>query len=216
MDWERSVLYTGAQPARGPPETRERGDEGAEQRQHIVGAPVRQLGFGAGPHAFIGIEVRCVAREIRQAEARMLLEEGPHDRPAVNVAVVPDDDDRSSEMSQEITQERTGVRRAEILAVQLEVEPAPPPCGTERQPGDHRDAVVFLPMAQDGSLAARRPGAPHGWNQEEARFVDEDEVGAQPRGVFFTRGHSRAVHSAIAASSRWRARRSGFCGVQPS
>lgn len=146
----------------------------------------------------------------------MLLEEGPHDRAAMNVAVVPHDDDRTAEMPQQIAEKRTGVRRAEILAMQLEIESVVAAAGAQREPGDDRNAIMFLPVVQDRRLAPGRPGAAHGRDQEEARLVDENEVGTQPRGVFFTRGHSRAFHSAIAASSRWSARRSGFCGVQPS
>ena len=41
-------------------------------------------------------------------------------------------------------------------------------------------------------------------------LVDEDEVGPQPCSVFFTRGQSRRIHCSIRASSRSKARDSGF------
>jgi hypothetical protein len=74
---------------------------------------------------------------------------------------------------------------------------------------------VTVAMAQLRRLAAGRPGAAHGGDQEEARFVREDKVGAQPRGVFFTRGQTSRFQRSIARSSRSRARRSGFCGLHP-
>jgi hypothetical protein len=40
-------------------------------------------------------------------------------------------------------------------------------------------------------------------------------VGCQPCGVFFTRGQTDRFHSAMAASLRSRARRSGFWWLQP-
>lgn len=215
MDGKRGVSDAGAEAARGATKAGERTDDRAEQGEHVVGTPVRQLGFRARPDPFVGIELRRVGREIGQAESWVLLEAGSHDRPAVNGAVVPDDDDGTSQMTQQGAQEVTRVRCPEILAMQLEIEPAAPPRRTEREPRDDRHAIMCLPVAQDRRLAARRPGAAHGGDQEEARFVDEDEVGPQPRGVFFTRGHSRAFHWVIAASSRCSARRSGFCGVQP-
>jgi hypothetical protein len=41
-------------------------------------------------------------------------------------------------------------------------------------------------------------------------------VGCQPSGVFFTLGQTDRFHSAMAASSRSTARRSGFWWLQPS
>jgi hypothetical protein len=40
-------------------------------------------------------------------------------------------------------------------------------------------------------------------------------MGRQPRGVFFTRGQTDCFHSAMAASLRSMARRSGFWWLQP-
>jgi hypothetical protein len=72
-----------------------------------------------------------------------------------------------------------------------------------------------MPVAQQRCVAARRPGAEHGGREHEARFVYEDEVGPQPKGVFFTRGQVFRFQRAIAGSSRSRARRSGFWQLQP-
>lgn len=215
MDGQVGVRDARAEAPRRAPQAGERRDQGAQEGEHIVGATVRQLRFGAGPDAFVGVEFRRIGGEVREPQPRRPREERAHDRAAVNVAVVPDDNHRAVQMAEEIAEKRAGVGRADVFTVKLEIEPAPAPGGTERQPRDDRDAIVSLPVAQDRRLAPRRPRTAHGGDQEEARFVDEDEVGAQPRGVFFTRGHSRAFHRAMAASSRWSARRSGFCGVQP-
>jgi hypothetical protein len=60
------------------------------------------------------------------------------------------------------------------------------------------------------SLAARRPGLDYIRDQQEAGFVGKDDVGAQPRSVFFTRGHSFCFQRSIASSFRSTARFSGF------
>jgi hypothetical protein len=61
-----------------------------------------------------------------------------------------------------------------------------PPARRNGEGGDHGD---FLPgsgaLVEDRGLADRRPGAPHRGDQHEAGFVDEDDVGTQPRSVFF-------------------------------
>jgi len=83
-------------------------------------------------------------------------------------------------------------------------------------PRDDGDAVVGKMVMNNGRLAYGGPGTPHAGGQHEARFVDENQVGAQPRGVFFTCFQVVSFHFWIAASLRSRARRSGFCGLHPS
>jgi hypothetical protein len=81
---------------------------------------------------------------------------------------------------------------------------------TPRADGNGRDggkAVMTVAMPQDWCLAHGTPRLAHGWNQEEAGFVDEDEVGSQPSDVFFTRGQTAFFHRVIATSLRSIARR---------
>ena len=59
---------------------------------------------------------------------------------------------------------------------------------------DHGDAIMSVAVMNDGRLAARSPGLSYRGDQEEARLVDEDDVGTQPRSVFFTRGQVRRFH----------------------
>ena len=72
-----------------------------------------------------------------------------------------------------------------------------------------------LAVTMNGSLSLRSPGPDHIGNQHEARFVGKDDVGTQPCGVFFMRGHSSRFQRSISSSFRSSARRSGFCGVHP-
>ncbi len=83
----------------------------------------------------------------------------------------------------------------------------PPPLAKPRPSGGE---------GHDRGLTHRAPGLPDRRDQEEARFVGKDEMGAQPCGVFFTRGQPARFQAAMAASSRSTARRSGVWGLQPS
>lgn len=205
-----------AKPPRGTAQLRERGAQRVQQGRLRLRAAVRELRLCARPHALIGIEFRRIGGEIREAQPRPLREEGPDHRAAMDVAVVPEHHDRAAQVPEQVAEEGARIGGPDVVAVELEIEAAAAAARTEREAGDHRHAVVALPVTEDRGVAARRPGPPHRRDQEEARFVDEDEVRAQPRGVFFTRGQSRVFQRAMAASSRWSARRSGFCGVHPS
>ena len=192
-----------------------RGDSG-EQRREVVGTSVGQVSFGMAPHPFVGIQLGRIGREIRHAEAAMAGEERPQHRTLVNMAVIPQHDDGTAQLAQEVTEKRTRVGRANVVSMDLEVESTAPPLGAQRHARDHGEAIMPLPMPQDRRVSAWCPRAPHRRNQQEPRLVDEDEMGAQPRGVFFSRGQAVRFQAAMAASSRCSARRSGFCGVQPN
>jgi len=188
----------------------------ANQDSAVGGLTVGQLVLGPAPHTLGRVELRCVGGEVLETKARVAREQRPDERAAVDVGAVEQHEDGTAKMTKQVTQEGYDVGRAEVF-VQLaaKVEPAATPAGAEREGGKDRDTVVPLPVPQQGRVAAWRPGAPHTRRQLESRLVQEDDVGAQPRGVFFTRGQSRFFQRSIAASSRSSALRSGFWALQP-
>lgn len=194
--------------------------EGAEQvgpeRRHAVWSAVREGSFRERPNALIGVQLRRVGRKERRVETGEALTERPNERALMDSSVVPHDDDRPAQVPEEVSEKLTHLRLADVGLVDAVVETEPTPARTDRDARNDREAVVALPEAEQRGVPTRSPGLAHTGNQEEAGFVDEDEVGPQPRGVFFTRGHSRRFHWAIRSSSRWRARDSGFWWLHPS
>ena len=105
---------------------------------------------------------------------------------------------------------------SDVVQAELIVEPQRL---TSRADGDRRDdryAIVTVPMMVDRSVPPWCPGAQQIRDQEEPRFVEEDEVGTQPCSVFFTRGQRFFFQRRIASSLRSTARRSGVWALQPS
>lgn len=188
----------------------------ADQDGAVAGLAVRQLVFRPTPHALVGVQLGRVGGEVFETKARVSGEESANEGAAVDVGAVEEDEDRAAKMTKQVAQEGHDVGGAEVLVqLTVEVEPAAPPPGAEGEGGQNRDTVVLLPVPQQGRVAARRPGAPYARGQLESRLVQEDEVGAQPPGVFFTRGQSRFFQRSMAASSRSNALRSGFWALQP-
>jgi hypothetical protein len=134
----------------------------------------------------------------------------------VNAGVVPDHDDVAAEMAEEMSQEGTHLAMPDVVLVRLEVEPDASAVRCDTDAGDHGDSIVTVAVPHHGRMSTRGPGLANRWNQEEARLVGEDDMGTQPRSVFFTRGHSFLFHCSIASSSRFSARRSGFWWLHPS
>lgn len=197
------------------------------QAADLFGADVHQVGLGIRtaigqpglevlPHAFVGVQFRGVRGKGFQVQPGGAGEQLLHGVAAMNPAIVQQHNEVAGDLPQQLTEKRRDFVALDIVFVQLAVQRAMVPLRAHGDARDGRDAVVGIPMPHDRGLAYRAPGLPDRWDQEEARFVDGDEVGAQPCGVFFTRGQPERFHAAMAASSRWMARRSGFWWLQPS
>ena len=175
-----------------------------------IRTPVGEGLLGQLPDAFVGVELGCVAREVVQLKARKTTTQGADRFPLVDRSVVPDQEDRTSQMTEEVTQELAHLGMLDVLQMETEVESKVTTAWTDRDPGDHRDAVSPLPMANHRCACTWGPGFVDTWSHEETRLVGEDEVGTQPRGFFLMRGHCSRFQRSIRSSLRSKARRSGF------
>jgi hypothetical protein len=180
-----------------------------------VGTAVGECAFRVAPDAFVWVQLGRVRRQCLEVEAGKGRAQRPDGWPLVAVAIVPDHDHGSAEMTEDLAEESTHLGGMEVVVVELEIEAEVASLGTDRDTGDRGDPLVALRVTEAGSLATRRPGTPHAGDEKEAGFVYEDEVGAQPCCFILIRGHSSRFHFSIAASLRWSARRSGFCGLHP-
>lgn len=183
----------------------------SEQIVDIIRPPVCEAVLGQAPHAFVRVELGRIGREVFEVQAREPATEVADRIALVNPALVPEHDDMAAEVVQELAEELERVRVREVLLdEEAPVEAEPLAHRTHRDAGDHRDLIPLITMADDRRLAAGRPCLVDARDQQEPRLVDEDEMGAQPPGVFFTRGHATRFQCSIAASSRSNARVSGF------
>lgn len=182
----------------------------------VIRSTVGEFAFGEGPNALVGIQFRGVGWEVLDVQTTMPRLEFVEQRSLVGLRIVQQDDDRSSEMAQEMPKESTHSPSVDILQAELIVQPQSLTARANGNRRDDRDAIVTMAVAVDGGVTPRCPGPKQIRNQEEPRFVEEDEVGAQPCSVFFTFGQRFFFQCWIAASLRSMARRSGVCELQPS
>jgi len=200
---------------------------GGSQSADFVGQHVHQLGLRVRPtigqkalemvpDAFVGVEFRSVRGEGHEVKPARASEEFLHRIAAMDSAVVQQHDQMTTDLTQEMAQEDGHLFALNVVLVEQAVQRATEAPGTDGDPGDRGDSVVAIPMMHDGGLSDRTPGLAHGRDQEEAGFVDKDDMGRQPCGVFFTAGQTDRFQSAIATSSRSTARRSGFWWLHPT
>lgn len=139
------------------------------------------------PDLLVGVEVGGVSGEPLGEDVGMLGEVRPNDRGlVVGVGAIPHDDE-APEDPVEALEERDDVRTADVLVVGQESE-AKSEAPSPRAHGDGaygRDlAVASAPGGKDRRLAPRSERAPNRRRDEEARFVEKDQRGAQFSGFF--------------------------------
>src|SRR3990170_6564776 len=183
---------------------------------------IRHLAVGQGllrvpPDPFVGIEFRGVGGQGNDVQATAIpLPQLLHLYSAMDPGVVPEEEDVSAQVAQQMPDERGHVGAPEVGLLEAEVKSYPFLLGTDRHRRDRRDLLPAEGVPAHRGYSPGRPRLAHRGDQEEAGFVGEGKMGTQPRGVFFTRGHSSATHFRMASSSRSAARRAGLWWVHPS
>jgi len=155
----------------------------ALQRGKIVRATVGEAPLRVGPDLFIRVELRGVGREEFEVQPWKATTELADPISLVDAGLLPEEDDGAAEMAQRVPEKGAHLIVPDILRVDLEVEADPLALGRGADPGDDREAIVAVAMADDRCSPARRPGLAQGRDQEEARLVAEDDVGTQPHSV---------------------------------
>ncbi len=124
---------------------------------------------------------------------------------------IPADDQAARDLPPQVLQERAHLRRVESAVLTMA---RPRPRRGDGTAG--REMVAGVPLAQDGRLAPWGIGAHDTGQGRTPGFVYEEDgllLGCRP---LLRAGQVSSRQRGIAASSRWRARRMGLCGLQRS
>ncbi len=190
-----------------------------DEIRKLAGREVRQrIGFAVAPNQLDWVQFGRVGRQQIGVDGAAVPNQPCGDGFAdVRLQSVPDHDDWAAQVSPQLAEEGENCGAVKIgIGQQTEVCAHAAATGRDRQSANHADlAARAAALHEHRCLATPRPSAAHQGCHQEAGFVDEDDGGAAAGGVFFTRGHWSLTQRRIASSSRSRARRSGFCGLQP-
>ena len=123
--------------------------EFSSQRTGVGGRVVRHSAIlDVSPDLLIGIEFGRIARKLLGSDFGVLCKIRPHGQGAVvRVAAVPDDGDRTGQVSPKLPEKFDPVWSADVGVVgkHLEVEVAHSSLGAERDGTDDRDSVASIP-----------------------------------------------------------------------
>ena len=183
------------------------------QMREIEAAHIAQLdAFELCPQALARVQFGGIRREALQVNSSRgaMRQELLDDVTAVNGGAIPDDDQAAGNLAQEVLQKGDDITRVHRVILHMEVEFALGRDGTDRG-----EMIPGIPFLQNWGLAHRGIGAHDTGEWIKPRFVYEDNrllLGLRPP---LMAGQVSSRQRAMAASSRWRARRAGFCGLQP-
>ena len=114
---------------------------------------------------------------------------------------IPADYQRPTKVSAKLLHESDDFVRANVLVVNLKRRANLASRRRECHSANHTQPVIAVPGTLHRRLAARCPGATIYRLQAKASFIDEDDAGAAPAGLFLMRGQSALRHRLTAAAS---------------
>lgn len=159
------------------------GSEHALKLPHIHGGTVGQGPIGLSPDVLRRVQVRRVGRELFHVEPGMGGDPLVDSFSAMNGSPIPQQDNGTTQMLEQMSQERSDIQPGEIAAAQPEIERHPPALERHGQGTDGRKPIVLVAGAHDRRAACRSPGACHVRDEQKARFIQKDEVGTTSRSV---------------------------------
>jgi hypothetical protein len=133
----------------------------------------------------------------------------------MDAATVPEKDDRTWDLPQEVAQEEDELGLRDVLPVEVEVKPEALPSGADGHGRDRGDAIVAIAVADDRGLTARSPGAAKVRDEEKPTLVQEGQVGLQALDSFLMAIQRYRFRRSITSLFLSTARRSGFWQDQP-
>jgi hypothetical protein len=99
-------------------------------------------------------------------------------------SAIPQQEHGASEMFEQFFKERTDIQTVKIPPPKPEVKNQAFPFWGYRQSTDGGNPVLSVEVIEDRGLSFGSPGATDVWNEQEARFIDEDQMGPKFFGFF--------------------------------
>lgn len=168
--------------------------------------------FQVVPDALIGIQIRRVAWQDLKLEACRATgrQERLHRLAMMDGSTVPDHQQLARDVTQQVLQEPNHLRTPNRTLVDHQEQAV-----VQGDAADDRQVVAGQRHAQDGRLRPWRVAADHRRQQIEAGLVYPDDALTGALRPLLSAGQRLAYQAAMAASSRWVARTTGFWGLQP-
>jgi len=216
---KRAALQEGAKktllPLKSARMSATRRGEGIQFECRVVGQGVH---LQVAPDGLHRIQLRSVWRKMEDVETRFAADEAAGFDGTMGEKAIPNKHDWRLEMPQKIAQ-KGNVRVGGDVRVRMEPEIETHVVarrGHTQRGNDRHPLMESSALVKYGCDSAPTPCATDERCHHQAAFVKKDQPAFQTRAPFFMRGQSFLIQPRMRASSRSRARRSGFWGVHPN
>ena len=146
---------------------------------HVVRAVIGQrVALEIRPAVFVRVEFRSVAGQVFQVKPAASPQPQSQHSTTMSCQPVPDHDDGAVEVCQQIAQKVDDLFLPDgPVQVEAQIPPQSAALWRNREPADCRDpAVVSCALSHDRGLSAKSPRPAHQRGQQEARFIDENQM----------------------------------------
>jgi hypothetical protein len=128
----------------------------------------------------------------------------------MGVAVVKKRNYLAMQVSKDLAKKQANICLPDIVVGEHAVQPQALTARADGKSRDDRNPIISEPVTDQWGLTDRCPGLSHRGSEQKAGFIDENQVGNQPLGVFFILFQLLFFHCWMAWSLRSKARLSGF------
>ena len=167
--------------------------------------------FEICPEALDRVQLRGIGRKPLYLDplSRAIGQERCDEVTTVNRWPIPEEQQTAGHLAQQMFQKGYDIDRVDRLLLTVKIEL------TFRGEGaDRREMIPGPPFPEDGGLAYWSIRADDTGQGIDPGFIDEEERLPLGFGPLLSAGQVSSRQRVMATSSRWRARRAGFCGPQ--
>jgi len=151
----------------------------------VPGDAVGQAALEVRPDPFIGVKLRRISGEVKGMDARRASKEFLGELGLVERTAVPEEDERPSEVTREMSEELPDLFAPEILVgIKAGVESEAFPLRRDRDGRDGRDFGPSSGNNEGWGFAFDRPGSLEVGDKGESALIQEDQAGLEPIGLF--------------------------------
>ena len=167
------------------PKSSKRSVKELSKMPQVSGNAVGDTSLEARPDKFIGVKLRRIAREVKGLDSGIASKEALDKFGPVELASVPEKDDRAFEVAKEVPKKLSDVFGADIfVGMEACVKTQAFSLGRD---GDGGDSGYLGPASRDRkrrSSALARPGSLEVGDKRESALIQEDQAGSKPNGLF--------------------------------
>jgi len=150
----------------------------------VEGSSVGQIRVVFAPDVFRRVEFGGISGKPFDMNAMTSSQEVLHFHALVDGPAIPKEEEGTAKMPEKMPQKRDDVQSIEVMGAHSDIESQPLPLGRKDQSVEDRNPVLLVEIVDLGGLSPEGPGPLDVRDEQEPTFVEKDQGGFEPFGVF--------------------------------